>query len=225
MKIFIVLLGASLLALPCGSDGQVTTVTVPPPTVSSGEDATSPGNEIVAKTVFDVKTNLQLTLSGVLPLADEPFAAWIAATVAWTLEFFISNPQYGISDVETTIDNVSQDPPFVALRNRFLQASPQLTLAYDQNITYTQQISSSSSTLTSLEVITLPFESEASQEEYTQMLRDTGLASFEDIVSISAVDTSQIGTTRVDDSSGSARKQLALFASYFALFMAGMAVI
>lgn len=168
----------------------------------------------------DKVSSLQMTLEGVPPLSDDSLAAWIDVTEAWIIDFFVSNPQYGISDVETSIVVISIDPPLVGSRNRFLQTE-QVTLTYDQTVSYTK---SPSSTLTSLEVITHPFESEASRDEYMENLYETGVKAFENILRTSVVSQAPGGTTqRVEPSSGS--DELPVLLPYFAALAVGMGVL
>jgi hypothetical protein len=135
--------------------------------------------------------NLQMILYGVPPLSEQTFSTWADVTAAHTVDFYIANPQYGISDIVTSFEFVSQDPPL--LLRRHLQVE-QVTLTYEQTISYMKE---PSSTLTTLDVVTLPFSSVESRNEYTEKLRETGIATFENILGVSSVD--QAGEGRVAD--------------------------
>jgi hypothetical protein len=127
-----------------------------------------------------------MTMTGVDPLNVDTFQIWSKELIAWYTSYYEEESQFGISIVSSIVNFVSQEPPLSQRRGlselRDLQ-SQQLTMVYDQTITY----QSSNPDFSPSEVIMQPFASDTSRAQFTANLKATDSNAFADITGVSGV--------------------------------------
>jgi hypothetical protein len=127
-----------------------------------------------------------MTMTGVDPLNVDTFQIWSKVLIAWYTSYYEEESQFGISNVSSIVNFVSQDPPLSQRRglgeSRNLQ-SQELTMVYDQTITYQSSNSDFSPSL----VIMQPFASGDSRAQFTANLKATDSDAFADITGVSGI--------------------------------------
>ena len=135
---------------------------------------------------------LQITMTGVGPLNVGSIDVWATEQAEWYSDFYTNQYQFGISDLTSLISFVEQYPPLQRRRglsgSRNLQPNQQLTLTYDQAISYNQ---TPDSELSPADVITQAFASDTAREEYTDRLRESSDPAFVNIESVSEITQSE----------------------------------
>ncbi len=143
--------------------------------------------------------DLSMSLRGVTAtLSESSWSTFEETYKTFNTAFYEENPQFGVTNLDITLEIVYQEPPAPGRRLSERQLQGALTLVYNQVITY--QISPDSN-LEPADVVTQPFATQTSQDAFATLLQESGDPDFSNINTVSSVTIQEVAesTSQVVD--------------------------